>query len=248
MRLTVVGAGPAYTDLEGSSGACYLVADGSTRVLLDLGHGSFSRLFSIVRPTELDAVVVSHLHPDHFIDLVPLRHYLRYEFDPPRRTQVLGPTGLEARLDALHAEPGFAAEALDIALLREGAFRIGTLEIRTQLVTHAAESYAMRVTAAGGAGLVYSGDCGRAEDLAPLVKPGDVLLIEVSFGPGPVATGAMHLDGPAVGRLAATSRASRVLLTHLLMGHDPASTIASVVRAGYDGPVEFAWPGTSVEI
>jgi ribonuclease BN (tRNA processing enzyme) len=247
VRLTVLGAGPAYTDREGASGACYLVTDGSTRVLLDLGQGSFPRLFARVHPTELDAVVVSHLHPDHFIDLVPLRHYLRYEFEPPRRMRVLGPRELAARLDALHAEPGFAAEALDIAPLREDVFPIGTLEIRMHLVTHTEESYAMRVTAGGPTGLVYSGDCGRAEDLAPLVTPGDVLLVEVSFGPGPVPPGAMHLDGPAVGRLAAATGVSRVLLTHLQMGYEPAATIGSV-RAEYDGPVEFVWPGSSLEV
>jgi ribonuclease BN (tRNA processing enzyme) len=78
VRLTVLGAGPAYTDREGASGAAYLVSDGDTNLLLDLGHGSFTRLFPHVHPTRLDAIVISHLHPDHFVDLVPLRHYLRY--------------------------------------------------------------------------------------------------------------------------------------------------------------------------
>ena len=91
MRLTVLGAGPAYSDREGASGACYLVCEGETNVLLDLGHGSFQRIFGATLPTDLAAVIVSHLHPDHFIDLVPLRHYLRYYLDPPRRLRVLGP-------------------------------------------------------------------------------------------------------------------------------------------------------------
>ncbi len=119
MQLTVLGAGPAYTDREGASGACYLVSHRTTTVLLDLGQGSFPRIFPLIRPEALDAVVVSHLHPDHFIDLVPLRHYLRYEFEPPRRVRVLGPTDLGARLDALHASPGFAAEALQLETLGE---------------------------------------------------------------------------------------------------------------------------------
>ena len=71
-------------------------------------------------------------------------------------------------------------------------------------MTHTDDSYGFRVAPVdGGPGLVYSGDCGRAEDLDVLVQPGDVLLCEVSFGPGPAATGAAHLDGPAVGALAA---------------------------------------------
>ncbi len=148
--------------------------------------------------------MVSHLHPDHFIDLVPLRHYLRYEFEPPRRVRVLGPSDLGGRLDALHASPGFAAEALQLETLGEGSHRVGELLVEGRLVTHTDESYAVRVAPASGdgPGLVYSGDCGRAEDIAPLVRPGDTLLAEVSFGAGPVPRGVAHLDGPAVGRLA----------------------------------------------
>jgi len=247
MRLTVLGAGPAYSDRPDSSGACYLVSEGDTHLLLDLGQGSFPRIFAHVHPTDLAAVVVSHLHPDHFIDLVPMRHFLRYEFEPPRRLRVLGPSALAARLDALHGEPGFSAQALDTSTLGAGPHRVGALEVTARLVTHTDESYAIRVVGPAGPGLVYSGDCGRAEDIEPLVRPGDVLLAEVSFGPGPVPAGVPHLDGPAVGRLAATAGAGRTLLTHLQMGHDPDETLASA-RAFYGGPLEMVWPGSVVEL
>lgn len=247
MQLTVIGAGPAYTDRPEASGACYLLSARGTHLLLDLGQGSFARLFAHVHPTALAAVVVSHLHPDHFIDLVPMRHYLRYELEPPRRARVLGPRELASRLDLLHGEPGFTAAALDAEPLGEGRRRIGGLELETRLVTHTDESYAMRVSVPGSPGLVYSGDCGRAGDLAPLVRPGDTLLAEVSFGPGPVPPGALHLDGPAVGRLAHETGVGRLLLTHLQMGHDPHATVASA-RAAYDGPVEMVWPGSALAV
>ncbi len=248
MRLTVLGAGPAYTDREGASGACYLVSLGPTNLLLDLGQGSFPRIFPYVRPEELDAVVVSHLHPDHFIDLVPLRHYLRYQLTPRRRVLVLGPSDLGGRLDALHATPGFAAEALGLVTLGERTHEVGGLAVEGRLVTHTDESYAIRVSpAAGGPGLVYSGDCGRAEDIAPLVRPGDTILSEASFGPGPVPPGAIHIDAPAVGRLAASTGAARALLTHLQMGHDPDETVEAC-RAAYAGPVEMVWPGSRMTL
>ncbi|MCJ7712152.1 MAG: MBL fold metallo-hydrolase [Chloroflexi bacterium] len=247
MRLTVLGAGPAYTDRDGATGACYLVTQGDTHLLLDLGQGSFTRIFRHLAPENLTAIVVSHLHPDHMVDLVPMRHYLRYEFEPPRRMRVLGPGALADRLDALHAEPGFTAEALDVERLGEGASSIGALSLETRLVAHTDESYGIRVAGDEGPGLVYSGDCGRAEDLAPLVRPGDTLLAEVSFGAGPVPPGVLHLDGPAVGQLAASTGAGRVLLTHLLIGRDPSATVASV-RASFDGPVEMVWPGSRIEL
>jgi ribonuclease BN (tRNA processing enzyme) len=247
MRLTVLGAGPAYTDRVGATGAAYLVQSDGASILLDFGQGSFPALASCLEPSELDAVVVSHLHPDHFIDLVPLRHYLRYEFEPPRRVAVHAPGELGARLDALHADPAFTTGALDLVPLAEGERQIGSLTVEARCVTHTAESYGFRVTDGRGPGLVYSGDCARADDLLPLVRPGDVLLTEVAFGPGPVAPGAGHLDGPAVRGLAAKARPSRVLLTHLQMGFDPEATIASVVE-GFDGPVTMVKPGDEFEI
>jgi ribonuclease BN (tRNA processing enzyme) len=245
--LDVVGAGPAYTNRLGATGASYLLRHAGTAVLLDLGQGSFPRLANLLDPGRLDAVLISHLHPDHFIDLVALRHYLRWGPNSPRRVRVIGPRGLGDRIDALHAEPGFTAAALDIDTMEPGHFVAGSLEVDLARVTHADESFAFRVAVAGRPGLVYSGDCGRAEDLDALVVPGDTLLSEVSFGPGPVPVSAAHLDGPTVGALAARTHAGRVLLTHLLMGHDEAQTVASVQRA-YDGPVDIVYPGDSYQL
>jgi ribonuclease BN (tRNA processing enzyme) len=249
VQLTVIGAGPAYTTRLGATGAAYLVRDGETAILFDLGQGSFPRLAGEIEPSGLDAIVVSHLHPDHFIDLVALRHYLRYQFTPPRRVRVLAPRGLAERLDALHGQPGFAAEALDCADLAAGTVSLGDLDVESRLVTHTDESYGFRVAprAEPRPGLVYSGDCGRANDLSPLIRQGDTLLTEVSFGPGPVPPGAFHLDGPAVGELARASGVGRVLLTHLQMGFDEAATIASVSRR-FDGPVALVSPGMQLTV
>jgi ribonuclease BN (tRNA processing enzyme) len=91
-------------------------------------------------------------------------------------------------------------------------------------------------------GLVYSGDCGVALDLAPLIRPGDTLLVEVSFGVGPVPPGSNHLDAPAIAELVAVSRPGQVLLTHIQMGLDRAAPIR-IVAAATDGPVRLVEPG-----
>jgi len=249
MRLDVLGAGPAYSDRPDSSGAAYLVRHGDSAIVLDLGQGSFPRLARAMEPSRLDAVVVSHLHPDHFIDLVPLRHYLRWEFDPIRRMRVVAPGALGERLDALHAETGFTAAALDLEALEPGERRLAAFMLEARRVTHTDDSYGFRVSVGDGAGpgLVYSGDCGRGEDLDRLVRPGDALLCEVSFGAGPVPVDAMHLDGPAVGALAARTGAGRVLLTHLQMGFDAVPAVASV-RAVFDGAIDLVDPGDRFDI
>lgn len=247
LRLDVVGAGPAFTDKPGAAGAAYLVRCDTTAILLDLGQGAFPRLAGLLDPGALDAVFVSHLHPDHFIDLVPLRHYLRWGPGHPARVRVIGPDGLAGRLDALHAEPGFTAAVMDVEPLQPARMRIGAMVVQVAKVTHTDDSYAFRVAAGDGPGLVYSGDCGRASDLEVLMRPGDVLLAEASFGAGPVPAGAAHLDGPAVGAAAARAEASRVLLTHILMGFDEAAAIRSV-QAAFTGPVTLVSPGDTLAI
>jgi len=249
MKLSVLGAGPAYTNRPGAVGASYLVQSGTTALLLDLGHGAYSNLAGAIEPSTLTAVAISHLHPDHFIDLVPLRHYLRYEFQPPRRLAVLAPAALPVRLDALLGQPGFSAESLDVTPLTDGfVAEIGKLKVEARRVAHTDDSYAFRVSAATGAGLVYSGDCGRAADLLPLIRPGDVLLSEVSFGLGPVPRGVLHLDAAAVGGLAGETGVSRILLTHLLSGFDRGATAAAVELASGGLPVELVDPGDRFEL
>jgi ribonuclease BN (tRNA processing enzyme) len=246
MRLDVLGAGPAYTDQLGAAGASYLIRAGSTAIVLDLGQGAFPRLAATLEPSTVDAVFVSHLHPDHFIDLVAMRHYLRWQFHPERHVRVVAPAGLAGRIDSLHDEPGFTAATLDVEPIADSV-TVGPLRIQATRVTHTADSHAFRVSIGEGAALVYSGDCGRAADLERLIAPGDVLLSEVSFGPGPVPPDAMHLDGPSVADLASRSGVERVLLTHLQMGFDPDATVASV-RARYGGPVELVQPGFTLGI
>jgi ribonuclease BN (tRNA processing enzyme) len=225
-------------------GAAYLIQAGDHSLLLDLGHGAFAGLASRLDPADLDVIFISHLHPDHFIDLVALRHYLRWEQPHGRRVRVLGPAGLADRIDALHAEPGFTAASLDVESIGPGSREIGPFVVDVGRVTHTDASFAFRVATEDrpSPALVYSGDCGRTEDLEALLRPGDVLLTEVSFGPGPAPPDAFHLDGPAVGGLAARADVGRVLLTHLQMGFDRAATIASV-QAAYGGPVELVEPG-----
>lgn len=245
MELVILGAGPSYSNLPGAVGAAYLVREGDEAILLDLGHGAFSALAREIEPSSLLATAISHLHPDHHIDLVALRHYLRYELEPRRRGRVIAPAGLADRLDALHAEPGWTAVALDVEPTGgPGVRELGPFRLEAALVTHTEESYAYRVSLASGsgAGVVYSGDCGQAEDLLQLIRPGDVVLSEASFGPGPVPEQRIHLDGPAVGRIARTADASAVLLTHVLARFDRTAT-AEAAHAAFGGPVTVVAPG-----
>jgi ribonuclease BN (tRNA processing enzyme) len=262
MQLTVIGSGPAYTNRRGSVGASYLVRAAGGALLLDLGQGAFPNLFASIDPAQLDAVLVTHLHPDHFVDLVPLRHYLKFEFEPARSTVVVGPAALSARLDGLHGVEDWAGPALRFEALSEGVRRIGPFALEARRVTHDTESYAVRVAVAAGGdpgphgegggataaaattspGLVYSGDCGRADDLVPLIRPGDTLLAEASFGAGPMPVADMHLTSADAARAATAGGAARLLLTHVQSGYSRADALAAA-QAAFAGPVRFVVEG-----
>jgi ribonuclease BN (tRNA processing enzyme) len=241
-ELVVLGAGPAYTDRPGAVGAAYLLRHGTDVLLLDLGQGAFTNLAATIEPSTLAAIAISHLHPDHFIDLVSLRHYLRYEFHPPRRVAVIAPAGLTDRLDALHAHAGFTAESLDVTDLRPGVRAAGGFTLEAVRVQHTDDSHAFRVSIGAGAGLVYSGDCGAADDLRPLIRPGDTLLAEATYGADPVTPGSNHLNAMDVARLAAQTSVGRVLLTHVLIHRDRPRAVAAA-EALVSVPVEIVDPG-----
>jgi ribonuclease BN (tRNA processing enzyme) len=243
LALTVIGCAPAYTRRPWPS-SCYLVEAAGTRVVLDLGQGSFSALGARVAPETLDAVVISHLHPDHHIDLVPLRHYLRYGCGPTAHEVALhAPADLRRRYDELTGEPGFL-DGLPGGGLTPGQLAIGDLRITTAPVLHRGPSFGFRVVSAdapNGPGLVYSGDCGRPEDVLALVRPADTLLCEAAFGAGPIIDGPEHLNAEAAARIAAEGRVATLVLTHVL--DEGRSGTAATARKRFGGRVLMARPG-----
>jgi len=177
MELIVIGAGPAYTIAGGRRTASYLVRAGGAALLLDLGRLLPQPGSTLERANSRQWSLV-HLHPDHFIDLVPLRHYLRFEFDPPRRVRVLGPAGLGERIDALHAAPGSRPRLWIWRRSPPGRseseplrWRPDSRPTRRELRVPGLRGWG-RGRGAAAPGLVYSGDCGRAEDLVPLIRSG----------------------------------------------------------------------------
>ena len=190
MRLTVVGCSGSYPGPD-SPASCYLLeaddADGRTwRVLLDLGSGALGALQRYVDPLSIDAVLLSHLHADHCLDLsgyYVLRKY--HPTGPQPRIPVWGPVGTADRLaraydlpldPGMHEEFDFQAYPAADA----GPVRIGPFTVEAHPVVHPVAAYALKVTA-GGRTLVYSGDTGPCDALDDVAASADLLLAEASF-------------------------------------------------------------------
>lgn len=234
MKLTVVGCAPAWTRRPGRASSCYLVEHEARALVLDLGQGAFAELARYRQPDTLDGVVISHLHADHLVDLVPLRHFLKYEATGRPQIALHGPVDLRDRLDWLCGEHGFL-DALAGDALEPGRFVVGGFEVEARRVTHIPDSFAFRISVPGaaGPGLVYSGDCGQAADLLPLVRRGDHLLCEAAFGADEGVAG-IHLTAAQAASVAADSGAARLVLTHVLdrSNEDQARDAAAKAYAG----------------
>ena len=237
-----------------SAASCYLVeaddAEGRTwRVVIDLGSGALGPLQRYTRLEALDALVLSHLHPDHFMDVCGLYVARRYAPDGPfpGALPVFGPSGVAARISqAYGADPADVAATFDIRELTDGIpMPVGPLTVTPYAVQHPVEAYGVRVEArAGRRGevLAYTGDTDSCAALLPLAKGADLFLAEASFQEGRDEARGVHLTGLRAGQAAADAGCRRLLLTHVPVWTDPQVVLAEA-RSAFPGPVELARPG-----
>ncbi|NDL58798.1 MBL fold metallo-hydrolase [Phytoactinopolyspora mesophila] len=251
MRLTVLGCsgslpGPA------SSASSYLVEAGTTRVVVDLGNGALSELQRQVGSEglgEIDAVLISHLHPDHFMDLCGYYVALRYgPHQPRRRVPVWGPENTAERLAVAYGEdpdPGMSNE-FEFRAYPGGGFTVGELNVRVSRVAHPVPAYAIRLEH-GDQTLVYSGDTGPTQALVDLARGADLLLCEAAFREGEDNPPDLHLTGREAGEHARQAGVRRLVVTHVPPWGDAEEAVAEA-RTAFAGPVEAARTGATFEL
>ncbi len=189
------------------------------------------------------------MHGDHHVDLIPLRNLLRYGYDGPRTIGLHVPDELRRRYDVFQGEAGFLDD-LPGPELTEGVRQIGPFAVQVHPVLHSLRSYAFRVTDRhdpDGPGLVYSGDCGRADDLLPLIQKGDTLLCEAFWSTLEPIASANHLSAHQAADVARRGGAADLILTHVLEAHDPDAALLAASKA-FPGSVQLAAPEMVVAI
>ncbi|WP_069113078.1 MBL fold metallo-hydrolase [Jiangella alba] len=250
MRLTVLGCSGSMPG-PGSPASGYLIEADGVRLVLDLGNGALGPLQDVVGVAglaELDAIVLSHLHPDHCMDLCGLYVALRYGLPSRRRIPVYGPGGTADRMAAAYGkepDPGLSGE-FDFREHPVDGFRVGPLTVRVAPVVHPVAAYAVRVEH-DGRSLVYSGDTAATPALVELARDTDLFLCEAAYADGDDNPPGIHLTGREAGEHAAAAGARRLVVTHVPPWGDP-QRAAEHASAVYDGPVELAVPGGHWEV
>lgn len=263
MRITVLGKSPAWQDADGACSG-YLVQEGEYSLLLDCGNGVFSKLRNHIDYIDVDAVLVSHLHADHFLDLVPFSYALTYAprqqpvpvagwpgTSEPARPELYAPTGAGTMFSHIVSCWGNAELIADAFTLHEyeprDELESGPFQIRFCEVPHFTTTFAIELRSAGGGRFTYSADCRPNEELVGFAQGTDLLLIEGTL-PRPERTGIRgHLTPGEAGDHGRRAGAKRLVLTHFSDELDPEWARAQAMET-FDDDVDLAREGAVYEV
>ncbi len=232
----------------GRACSAYLVEDGGFRFSLDFGTGAFANMREYADYDELDAVVISHMHADHFLDLIPLRYAIRY--GARRRAKPLPlwtPPGGEAmlrRMTSAFANEGdddFLAQAFELHEFDPArALPLGDGTITFAQTTHYIDAYAIRYDRAGSS-VTYSADTAPDERVVALARETDLFLCEATLLAGAVEGGGFrgHSSAAEAAQMAADADVRRLVLTHYAQDAT-ARDLDESARPIYGGPIVVA--------
>ncbi len=243
MRIRVLGCAGGWP-AAGRACSGYLVGEGETRLWLDAGAGTLAELLCHGTLAELDALWLSHLHPDHCGDLGVVRNALAYgDARGGRPLPVFGPPGWPGWFESAVPDVEATRAAFEPRELADGdAALVGGLRVTPFAVRHGVPTFGCRVESDGGGVIAYSADSAPCDALVRLARGADVFLCEAFLParrPGAFET---VMTPEEAGAIATEAGARSLLLTHLHPDADP-STAAARARTTYAGPVDVAAQG-----
>ncbi len=205
LRLTVLGCSTAAPH-PASPTAGFLVEWDTTAVLLDVGQGVIRNLQRVLEPHDLDAIVIGHMHADHYLDIVGLRYLYPWGERAPDPLAIHLPPGGRARLDALanavSERVAFFDAAFDaVEYDPDSTLAVGDLRIRFVRGRHYVPAWGVIVEAPDGTRLGYTGDTGPSDTVVEAMRGVDLLLVEAALAD-------IRFDDPERGHLLATRRSS----------------------------------------
>jgi ribonuclease BN (tRNA processing enzyme) len=264
LKVTVLGKSPSWQD---AGGACsgYLIQAGDTNLLLDCGNGVFGKLRERIDYVDLDGVLISHLHADHFLDLVPYSYALTYApkqqpvavhtwpgTDHPARPRLVAPPGARGvfqRVVGAWGNDDLIENAFELEEYKPGdEVTVGQITASFHPVPHFIDTFAVNLRSTeSDAKITYSADTSPGEEIIEVARDADLLIVEATL-PRPERTGVRgHLTAEEAGEHAKRAGAKRVVITHISdeLGEAWAKTEA---ERGFGGPVEVAREGASYDV
>ncbi|MGP5163775.1 MBL fold metallo-hydrolase [Arthrobacter rhombi] len=262
MKMTIIGCSGSFPG-PGSPASCYLVTafDGERtwRILLDLGSGALGVLQRYMDLEDIDAIFLSHLHPDHCMDLCGLHVAVHWNPNGWNRDRITvwGPEATADRMATaygLELDPGMHEDFDFNHWVPRQEVKLGPFTVSAVPVRHPVEeAYAIRVEATEPlqdgttrtSVLAYSGDTDSCDGLVEAAHDADMFLCEAAFEEGrDDGIDGVHLTGKRAGGMATAAGAKRLLLTHIPVWTD-VNTVVDEAKTTYDGGLAIAVSGVT---
>jgi ribonuclease BN (tRNA processing enzyme) len=236
LELTVLGCSGSYGAPAGGACSSYLVRAGGTTLWLDCGNGSFANLQQHARVEDIDAVVITHGHPDHCVDIYSLHVLYRYGLERDC-LPVFAPEGVEKQLEAL---VGAWDDTFDWHLIGDGdSTTVGEAALRFSRTDHPPPTMAVEITH-GDRRLVYTSDTGPEWSPEVFGRGADLILSEATYQHDDIRA-PIHLSSRQAGELAKAAEAKALMLTHLWPSLDPVVSVEEATE-GFGRAVTLAAP------
>ncbi|RKY00505.1 MAG: hypothetical protein DRP55_05635 [Spirochaetes bacterium] len=244
-NLIIFGSGTCEPSLRRSPPG-YLILTDNLKVLIDCGSGTIKRMLRFgVTYLNLDLILITHHHPDHISDLVPLIFASKYS-EPPRRKDltILSGKGFKEFFKNVQKlfEPWLYPDKFDINVkeMEEDLFQIKGFDIYSFPMAHIDTSIGFRIEDKNKRRIALSGDTDISDNLIKLAKDVDIFVVESSFPDGMKKEG--HLTPLLVGEVAMKANVKKVVLTHINPIADNSSLLAGVEKF-YSGDIMVAEDG-----
>ena len=220
--------------------------------MVDIGPGTVAQLLRLCNPSELDAVVISHMHTDHFLDLVTMRYSFPWKDEANPKLRVYLPPGATGQMETVARGAGFPDYfARSFAFIEHdgaAALEIGDLRFEPTPTVHFVPTWGFRVTSRGaeenGRAIAYSADSAPTPTLDTLADRADLFICEAANrtladdAPPPERRG--HLLPTEAGDVAQRGRVGRMVLTHLPVDSNGGMWAVNQAATTFEGPVEVA--------
>jgi len=253
MRIRVIGSSPSV-QRPGRACSSYLVRTRDSSVLLDMGSGALGNLHAAIDYPQLDAVIVSHMHADHFLDLIPLRYGLKYgPLLRDGRMPIFLPPGGEATLrkfcSAFHSEgpQDFLDEVFEVREYDPAVtLDINGLRVSFRQTRHYIDTYSIRAEQ-GHASIVYSADTAPCDAVVEHAANCSLFLCEATLGLGHEDGMRGHSSAEEAGEMAQRAGAHRLVLTHYGTTYAP-DELEEAAQSVFGGRVSMADDGIELSV
>ena len=253
IRLRVIGSSPSV-QRPGRACSCYLLRTRDSAVLFDMGSGALGNLHAAIDYPQLDAVVITHMHADHFLDIIPLRYGLKYgPLLRDGRMPLYLPPGGEAMLRtfcsafAPEGPSDFLDEVFNVKEYDPGApLEVNDLRLTFRQTRHYIDTYAIRAEH-GAASVVYSGDTAPCDAVVDHAANCSLFLCEATLGLGREEGLRGHTSAEEAGEMAHRAGVHRLVLTHYGTTYAP-DELEEAAQMAFEGRVSVADDGVELSI